>query len=63
MKDFNDRGINLTKIESRPLRGEAAFRAWFLVEFLGHMDDSPVQEIMHKYGTHLKWLGSYVKVS
>jgi chorismate mutase/prephenate dehydratase len=63
LKDFNDRGINLTKIESRPLRGEAAFRAWFLVEFLGHMDDPPVQEIMHKYGTHLKWLGSYVKVS
>lgn len=63
LKDFNDRGINLTKIESRPLRGEASFRAWFLVEFLGHMDDPKVQEIMHKYGTHLKWLGSYVKVA
>lgn len=63
LKDFNDRGINLTKIESRPLRGEASFRAWFLVEFLGHMDDPQVQEIMHKYGTHLKWLGSYVKVA
>ncbi|KAA0991613.1 prephenate dehydratase [Dyadobacter aurulentus] len=63
LKDFNDRGINLTKIESRPLRGEAAFRTWFLVEFLGHMQDPPVQEIMHKYGTHLKWLGSYIKVS
>lgn len=63
LKDFNDRGINLTKIESRPLRGEASFRAWFLVEFLGHMDDPRVQEIMHKYGTHLKWLGSYVKVA
>ncbi|GGN00818.1 chorismate mutase [Dyadobacter beijingensis] len=63
LKDFNDRGINLTKIESRPLRGEASFRAWFLVEFLGHMDDPKVQEIMHKYGTHLKWLGSYVRVA
>ncbi|ACT93982.1 prephenate dehydratase [Dyadobacter fermentans] len=63
LKDFNDRGINLTKIESRPLRGEASFRAWFLVEFLGHMDDPQVREIMHKYGTHLKWLGSYVKVA
>jgi chorismate mutase / prephenate dehydratase len=63
LKDFNDRGINLTKIESRPMRGEASFRAWFLVEFLGHMDDPKVQEIMHKYGTHLKWLGSYVKVA
>ena len=63
LKDFNDRGINLTKIESRPLRGEASFRAWFLVEFLGHMEDPQVQEIMHKYGTHLKWLGSYVRVA
>jgi chorismate mutase/prephenate dehydratase len=63
LKDFNDRGINLTKIESRPLRGEAAFRTWFLVEFLGHVQDEPVQEIMHKYGTHLKWLGSYIRVS
>ncbi len=63
LKEFNDRGINLTKIESRPQRGEATFQAWFLVEFMGHIDDAPVQEIMSKYGTHLKWLGSYVKVS
>jgi chorismate mutase/prephenate dehydratase len=63
LKDFNDRGINLTKVESRPLRGEAAFRTWFLVEFLGHTDDEGVKEIMHKYGSHLKWLGSYVRIS
>lgn len=63
LKEFNDRGINLTKIESRPQRGEATFRAWFLVEFMGHVEDPQVKEIMHKYGTHLKWLGSYVKVS
>lgn len=63
LKEFNDRGINLTKIESRPQRGEASFRAWFLVEFLGHVEDPQVKEVMHKYGTHLKWLGSYVKVS
>ena len=62
LKEFNDRGINLTKIESRPQRGEATFRAWFLVEFLGHFEDPAVQEIMHIYGTHLKWLGSYVRV-
>lgn len=63
LKEFNDRGVNLTKIESRPQRGEASFRAWFLVEFLGHIDDKPIQEIMELYGTHLKWLGSYVRVS
>lgn len=64
LKEFNDRGINLTKIESRPLRGESAFRFWFLVEFIGHINDAPVQEIMQKYGSsHIKWLGSYVRVS
>ncbi|PWJ59286.1 chorismate mutase/prephenate dehydratase [Dyadobacter jejuensis] len=63
LKDFNDRGVNLTKIESRPVRGEASFRAWFLVEFIGHYDDPVIQEIIQKYGTHLKWLGSYVRVS
>lgn len=63
LKDFNDRGINLTKIESRPIRGQATFSAWFLVEFLGHIEDDNVKEIMYKYGSHLKWLGSYVQVS
>jgi chorismate mutase/prephenate dehydratase len=63
LKEFNDRGINLTKVESRPLRGESSFRYWFLVEFLGHIDDPGVKEIMYKYGSHLKWVGSYVRIS
>lgn len=63
LKDFNDRGINLTKIESRPLRDGSTFKSWFLIEFEGHHDDQPVQEIFQKYGTHLKWLGSYVRIA
>ena len=63
LKEFNDRGINLTKVESRPLRGESTFRYWFLVEFLGHIEDDGIKEIMEKYGTHLKWVGSYVRIS
>jgi chorismate mutase/prephenate dehydratase len=63
LKEFNDRGINLTKIESRPLRDGSTFKYWFLVEFEGHNDDPKVQEIMRKYGTHLKWLGSYVRIA
>lgn len=63
LKEFNDRGINLTKVESRPLRGESAFRYWFLVEFLGHIEDEGVHQIMEKYGSHLKWVGSYVRIS
>jgi chorismate mutase / prephenate dehydratase len=63
LKEFNDRGINLTKIESRPLRDGSTFKYWFLVEFEGHRDDPQVQEIMQLYGNHLKWLGSYVRIA
>jgi chorismate mutase / prephenate dehydratase len=63
LKEFNDRGVNLTKVESRPLKGESSFRYWFLVEFLGHIEDEGIKEIMEKYGTHLKWVGSYVQIA
>ncbi|GAB2773430.1 prephenate dehydratase [Rhabdobacter roseus] len=63
LKDFNDRGINLIKIESRPLRQGSTFRSWFLVEFEGHYEEPAVQEIMEKYGSNLKWLGSYVRIA
>lgn len=61
LKEFNDRGINLTKIESRPSRVGSEFGFWFLVEFEGHHSDPGIQEIFDKYGSLLKWLGSYVK--
>lgn len=63
LKDFYDRGINLTKIESRPLRQGSSFRYWFLVEFEGHYEDVPVKEILDKHGNNLKVLGSYVRIS
>lgn len=61
LREFNQRGISLTKIESRPDRIGAEFGFWFLVEFEGHKEDPLVQEIFDKYGAHLKWLGSYIK--
>jgi chorismate mutase / prephenate dehydratase len=63
LKDFYDRGINLTKIESRPLRQGSTFRYWFLIEFEGHQEDEPVKDILDKYGSYLKLLGSYVRIS
>jgi chorismate mutase / prephenate dehydratase len=62
LKDFYNRGINLTKIESRPLRQGSSFRYWFLVEFEGHYEEPSVKEILDKYGTHIKVLGSYVRI-
>jgi len=62
LKDFNDRGINLTKIESRPTRNGSDFGFWFFVEFEGNRYDPPIAEIMDKHKGDLKWLGSYVRM-
>lgn len=63
LQEFNARGINLTKIESRPLREGATFRYWFLLECEGHADDPALQEILNHHAADVKWLGSYVRVS
>lgn len=61
LQEFQQRNINLTKIESRPVRGDRGFAAWFYIEFDGHRNDEAVQEILNKYEDRLIWLGSYVK--
>jgi prephenate dehydratase len=59
--ELADRGINLTKIESRPRRN----RPWhyrFFVDFEGHEDDEEVQAAMLgilKQSSFLQVLGSY----
>src|SRR5690606_11787475 len=62
LKDFNDRGITLTTIESRPARNGSDFGFWFSVEFEGNRYDPPIAEIMDKHKGDLKWLGSYVRM-
>lgn len=58
---FSESGINLTKIESRPLRD----RHWeyvFFADFSGHREDKAVREALEKVGADcvfLKVLGSY----
>ena len=61
LDELAQRGINLTKIESRPRRN----RPWhylFYVDFEGHEDDRPVREALLgilKQASFLKVLGSY----
>jgi len=61
LKHFSERGINLTKIESRPVRD----RAWeyvFFIDFEGHVKDEPITELVAELGkktSFLKVLGSY----
>lgn len=63
LQDFNEKQINLTKIESRPTKVNEKFQFWFYIDFDGHIEDENVQEIMRKHQSHVKWLGSYVKLS
>jgi chorismate mutase/prephenate dehydratase len=59
--EFAERGINLTKIESRPTR----HKPWeynFYLDFEGHREDKAAQEALgslEQYSLFLKILGSY----
>jgi len=58
---FADRGINLTKIESRPTR-QKPWEYHFYLDFEGHRKDANVHEALDalkEHSTFLKVLGSY----
>ena len=58
---FSRRNINLTRIESRPSQ-QKAWEYVFFIDFLGHVEDEMVQEVLAEVGDHarnLKVLGSF----
>ena len=57
LTDFNNAGINLTKIKSHIVEGNSIF----FIDFDGHKDDENVKNILQKYTNSVKVLGSYVK--
>ena len=61
LKVFNEYGINLTKLESRPHKIET-WRYYFYLDFTGHKNDSAVKEALEELREQtnfLKILGSY----
>ena len=63
LKEFADRKINLTKIESRPTR-QKAWEYYFYLDFEGHRSDKPCAEVLKivsKNCPFVKVLGSYPK--
>lgn len=61
---FSARGINLSKIESRPSR-KKPWDYYFFIDILGHIEDPDVQEALkelRKFCPLVKWLGSYPNV-
>lgn len=64
LKDFANRGINLTKIESRPTR-QKPWEYFFFLDFEGHKDDKNCREVLEtisKRTDFLKIIGSYPRV-
>lgn len=59
LKSFSDRGINLTKIESRPMDEAANFESWFYINFDGHILQPGIADIIKEH--EMVWLGSYRK--
>jgi len=65
LRVFSSRGLNLSKIESRP-SGKGAWEYSFFVDVIGHRDEPSVAEAVDDLGTFcpfVKWLGSYPNVS
>ena len=59
LKDFKDHGINLSKIDSRPIKSKSNFSFGFYIDFFGHRDDENIARLFAKRPDELKWLGSY----
>ena len=57
LTDFDNAGINLTKIKSHIVEGVSIF----FIDFNGHKDDENVKGILTKHADSIKFLGSYVK--
>jgi len=65
LRPFAERGINLSKIESRPSK-RRSWDYYFFVDVAGHYKDAAMQEAvgeLRQFCTLVKWLGSYPSVA
>jgi len=65
LKPFDEKGINLTKIESRPAKNKP-WEYIFFLDFEGHATDAPIHETLEEMEDNvlfMKLLGSYPRNS
>ncbi|MFO0567536.1 MAG: prephenate dehydratase [Polyangiaceae bacterium] len=58
LSELASRGVNLTKIESRPARDALGIYV-FLVDFEGHRQDPVVAEVIERVRSKVSWLKSF----
>lgn len=57
LQHFRELGVNLNKIESRPMDAAANFETWFYIDMDGHASDPAIKTVLESHD--LVWLGSY----
>ncbi len=65
LRPFSEKSVNLTKIESRPIK-DKPWEYVFFLDFEGHAMDSPIHEAVNELKKNvlfLKVLGSYPRSS
>ena len=64
LQPFADIGLDLTRIESRPMKGAPIQDYFFFIDFAGHLQDAPVRsplDAVQADAAFFKILGSYPK--
>jgi chorismate mutase/prephenate dehydratase len=60
LKGFNDKNINLSRIQSRPTK-DKHFKYSFFIDFDGDIRLPEIAEVIEPYRDQIKWLGTYVE--
>ena len=62
LKDFEDKHINLLKIESRPQKDTNEFKFWFFIDVEGNKLDEEINALLVSKSDEIKFLGSYMNL-
>jgi chorismate mutase/prephenate dehydratase len=62
LKEFEEKKINLLKIESRPQKDTNEFKFWFFIDVEGNKLDEEINTILQSKADEIKFLGSYMNL-
>ena len=62
LQHFDDKGINLLKIESRPQKETSEFSFWFFIEVEGNKLDDNIRSLIRDKSDEISFLGSYMNL-